>query len=115
MPCWYAAVLLNESHLVNFFYRGDARANLCQPAFAQSDHALFASDALDLRSRTAIHDHFPDAIGQVEQFANRRPAMITSTGTFQAAGALGKRYVSPHNRVEARLPQFLGRIFFGLG
>ena len=67
-------VLLNESHLVNLFHGGDARTNLGQPALAQSDHALFASDALDLRSRTAIHNHFPDAVGQVEQFANRRPA-----------------------------------------
>src|SRR5256884_2812856 len=110
----FRSVLLNESHLVDLFHGRDARTNLGQPAFAQSDHALFASDALDLGSRTAIHNHFPDAVGQVEQFANRRPAMITSTRTFQAAGALGKRDVSPHNRIEAGLLQFLGRIFFGL-
>src|SRR5258708_6363549 len=112
MPCWYAAVLLNESHLVNFLYRGDARANLCQPAFAQSDHALFASDALDLRSRPAIHDHFPDAVGQVEQLANGRAAMITGARAFQAPGTLGECDVAPDNRIDAGLLQFLGRIFF---
>src|SRR5712692_7181927 len=114
MPCWYAAVLLNESHLVNFFYRGDARANFCQPAFAQSDHAFFASDALDLRSRPAIHDHFADAVGQVEQFANCRAAVITGARAFQAPGALGKRDVPPHSRIEAGFFQFLGRISLGL-
>src|SRR5260370_24813562 len=112
MPCRNAEVLLNESHLVNFFYRGDARANLCQPAVAQSDHALFASDALDLRSRAAIHDHFPDAVGQVEQLANRRAAMITGARAFQAPGALGECDVAPDNRIDAGFLQFLGGIFF---
>src|SRR6266851_3672499 len=111
MPCWNAAVLFNESHLVNFFYAGDARANLGQPAFAQSDHALFASDALDLRSRAAIHDHFADAVGQVEQLANGGAAMITGARAFQAPGALGKRDVPPDNRIDSGLLQFLGRIF----
>src|SRR5712664_103001 len=112
MPCWYAAVLLNESHLVNFFYRGDARANFCQPAFAQSDHALFASDALDLRSRPAIHDHFADAVGQVEQLANGGAAMITGARAFQASGSLGECDVAPDNRIDAGLLQFLVRVFF---
>src|SRR5213594_4366931 len=48
IPWRNVAALLNESHLVNLFYSGDARANLGQPAFAQRSHALFAGYALNL-------------------------------------------------------------------
>src|SRR5204863_5019494 len=79
-----------------------------------SDPTISATAALDLRSRTAIHNRRPDAVRHVDQSANRRPAMITSTRTYQSAGALGKRYVSPHKRIEAGFLQLLGGIFFGL-
>ena len=85
-------------------------ANFGQTAFAQSDHALFARDALDFRSRTPIHDHFANAIRQVQQFANRGAAMIPRAGTFQASGAFGKRDVRPDRRIQARFFQFLSRI-----
>jgi len=51
---------------------------------------FFASHALDFGSRPPIHDHFADAVGQIQQFANGGAAMITRARTFQAAGALGK-------------------------
>ncbi len=56
-------MLLNESHLVDFFKGSDTVANLGQATFAQGDHALFAGDALDLRGGPAINDHFADAVG----------------------------------------------------
>src|SRR5260370_9047473 len=102
MRCGNVAVLLNESRLVDFFHGAYSRANLGQPAIAQSDHAFFASNALDLRSRATIHDHFANAVGQIEQFTNRRAAMIAGAGTFQATSALGKNDVFPYGRVEAR-------------
>src|SRR5713101_7183640 len=114
MPCRNAAVLLNESHLVDLFHGRDARANFGQPAFPQSDPALIASDAFDLRSRPAVHDHFAVVLDQVDPFANRRPAVITGARAFQASGALGKRDVAPHERIEARFFQFLRRISLGL-
>src|SRR4029077_7226668 len=68
-------MLLNESHLVDFFQGCDAIANFGEATLAQSDHAFFASDALDLRSGPAIHDHFAYAVGQIEQLANSRAAV----------------------------------------
>src|SRR5216683_5825947 len=109
MPCRYAEALLNESYLINFLHAGDTRANFGQTALPQSDHALFPRDALDLRSRPAIHNHLADAVGQVQQFANRRSAMIPSARAFQAAGALGKRDVSPDRRIEPRFFQLFQR------
>src|SRR6266852_1583385 len=109
-----AALLLNESHLVNLFHGSDARANLGQAAIAQSNHALFAIDALDLRSRPTIHDHLPDAVVQVKQFANCRPAMIAGTRAFQASGACRERDVSPNCGIETRFLEFLRRISPGL-
>src|SRR5260370_14275834 len=114
MPWRYAAALLNESHLVDFLHAGDTRANFCQTALAQSDHALFARDALNLRSRAAVHDHLANAVGQIKQFANRRSPVIPGAGAFQAAGTLGKRDVSPYHRIEARFFQLFQRIPLGL-
>src|SRR5271157_5903116 len=101
MPWRNAVALLNESHLVDFLHGGNAGANLGQTAFAQGDHALFASDALNFRSGPPIDDHFADTVGQIEQFADGRAAMMASARTFQAAGALGKRDVGPHGGIEA--------------
>src|SRR5229473_4185059 len=56
-------MLLNESHLIDFFQGSDTVANLGQATFAQCDHALFAGDALDFRGGPAVDDHFADAIG----------------------------------------------------
>src|SRR6267378_7163148 len=67
-PCYSTKVTL----LISFTVVMPARilaSPLSRSVIMPSSHAT-----LDLRSRTAIHDHFPDAVGQVEQFANRRPA-----------------------------------------
>src|ERR1700726_4821095 len=63
-------MLLNESHLVNFLERGYAIANLCEAALAQGNHAFLARDAFDFRRGPAIHNHFADAIGQVQQLTD---------------------------------------------
>src|SRR6266404_5289523 len=81
-------MLLNESHLVDFIQGSDPVANFCEAALAQSDHAFFAGDALDLRSWAAIDDHFADAVGQVEQLADSGAAVEPGTGAFEAAAAL---------------------------
>src|SRR6266849_6622420 len=43
-------MLLNESHLVDFFQGSDPVANFREAALAQGNHAFFAGNALDLRS-----------------------------------------------------------------
>src|SRR5216684_127995 len=105
------AMLLNESHLVDFFQCRDAGADFGQAALAQRDHAFFAGDALDLRGRAAIHNHFANAVGEVQQLADGRAAVESGAGTFQASGALDQRYGRPHRGIEAGFGQFLGRMF----
>src|SRR5258708_1760719 len=99
VSCRSVEILLNESHLVDFFQGGDPSADFCQPALAQSDHAFFARDALDLRGGPAIHNHFADPVGQVQQLADGRAAVESRAGTFQAPGALHQRDVRPHCRI----------------
>src|SRR5882762_4773320 len=55
------AMLLNESHLVNFFQRCDPIADLCETAFTQRDHAFLARDALDFGCRPTVDNHFANA------------------------------------------------------
>src|SRR5258708_24792533 len=107
------AMLLNEGHLVDFFQRRDARADFRQAALAQRDHAFLAGDALDLRGGPAIHNHFADAVGKVQELADGRAAVKSSAGTFQAASAFNQRDSRPHPGIEAAFGQFLRRIFLG--
>src|SRR5271154_1053607 len=113
MPWRNVAVLFNESHLVDFLEGGGAGADFSQAAFAQGDHAFFAGDALDFRSRTALDDHFADAVGEVQQFADGGAAMIAGAGTFEAAGAFGEDHVGPHGGIEAGFFQLRGGEFLG--
>src|SRR5579871_100701 len=114
MPLRCATVLLNESHLVDFAQCGQALLNFVQTAFAQRNHAFVAGDALDFRSRPAIDNHFADAVGQIEQFANCGAAMIAGARTFETARAFGERRVHPFFGLEACFANFIGRKFFQL-
>src|SRR5713101_1087400 len=114
MPCRNAAVLLNESHLVNLFHRSDTRANLGDTAFSQRDHSLFTGHALDFRRGPAIHDHFPDAVGQIQQLTNRGPPMKSRARTFQTPGTFANRDASPHGGIQAGFLQLLRTIFLWL-
>src|SRR5713101_1093806 len=114
MPCRNAAVLLNESHLVNLFHRGDARANLRDTAFSQRNHSLFTRHPLDFRGGPAVHDHFPDAVGQVQQLADRGPPMKSRARAFQTPGTFANRDASPHGGIQAGFLQLLRRIFLRL-
>src|SRR5260370_13650949 len=107
------AMLLNEGHLVDFFQRRDAGADFRQAALAQRDHAFLAGDALDLRGGPAIHNHFADAVGKVQEFADGRAAVKSSAGTFQATSAFNQGDSRPHRAIEAGFGQFLRRIFLG--
>src|SRR5439155_25138068 len=102
------------SHLVNVFQRGEAFANLGQPAFAQCGHAFLAGYAFNFWSWAALHDHVPDAVCQIEQFANRGAAVITSPRALQASSAFGKRDVAPYSGIETRFLQFCMTISVGL-
>src|ERR1700686_4512800 len=115
-PLWRVSgrsveMLLNESHLVNFFECCDAFANFCKAALAQRDHAFFAGDALDLGRGPAINNHLADTIGQVEELADCRATVESCSGAFEAAGAFDQRDCRPHCGGESGFVQFLGRIF----
>src|SRR5579885_1808237 len=114
MPWRNVAALLNESHLIDFLDGGNASADLGEAAFAQRDNDFFAGDALDLGRRQGIDDHFTDAVGQIEQFADGGAAVIAGPGAFQATGALGENDVAPGGRVQAEFAEFLGGVALGL-
>src|SRR5271155_2493863 len=86
-PVWYAAALVNESHLIDLFQRGKTAAYFGEPALAKGNHTLFNRRALDFGSGAAVHNHFANMVGQIQQFADGGAAVITSPRAFQAARA----------------------------
>src|SRR6266851_4972705 len=105
------ATLLNESHLVDFLQGCNPVTDFGQAAFAQCGHSFFASHALDFRRRPAVHDHFADAVGQVQQCANRSAPVKSRAGAFQTAGALDQRDIAPHQGIESRFRQLFRGMF----
>src|SRR5215475_8140591 len=100
MPWRNVALLLNESHLVNFLYGRNAGANLRESAFAERSHTFFAGDTLNFGCWAAIDDHFADAIGEVEKLADRGSAVIAGAAALEAAGAFGERNSAPYTGIE---------------
>jgi hypothetical protein len=107
------AALLNESHLIDFAHGGQAGADFGQAAFAESDHALFDGAAFDFGSGAAIDDHFANAVGQVEKFADGGAAMITRTGAFETASTFGEDDVGPSGGIETSFLKLDRRKFPG--
>src|SRR5579859_1978388 len=118
MPLRNVASSFNESHLVYFAQRSNALLNFIQAAFAQSDHTFVAGDALNFGGGPAVNDHFANAVGEVEQFANGGAAVVPRAGTFQTTGAFGEQGVDPFFRLEAGFAEFVGRqafLLFAIG
>src|SRR5690242_757617 len=113
MPVRNVPRSVNEGHLVNFPQRGDARANFGEAAFAQRGHAFFPGDALDLRGGPAVDDHFADAVGQIQEFANGGASVEAAAGALEASGALAEHYVGPMGRIEPRFIELFRAEFPG--
>src|ERR1035437_3240098 len=109
------ALRLNKRNFVDFPQGGDSQAHLFHRRFAQEGHAVFLGGALDLRSRAAVQDHFADAVGEVEQFVNRRPAAEAGAAAFEAAGTFHQRNMAPFIGVETAFDQHrIGVLDFAL-
>src|SRR5574340_545509 len=90
MPWWYVPTLVNERHLIDFAQRCDPSTDLGQPAASEGNHTLFDGRSLDFRGGPAVHNHFANMIGQVQQFADCRSPVVAGPRAFQAARAFNK-------------------------
>ncbi len=94
--------------------RGHPGADFCQAAFAQSDHAFFASDALDFGSGPAVHDHFADAIASSPATRRWRCGRENPCRSIPGSRRLRTNTnVGPCGRIESRFCQFGQREFLG--
>src|SRR6266849_4611763 len=107
MPSRYAEALLNERHLIDFAQRCGAHFYLGQAAVAKRNHTLLDGRALDFGCGAAVHNHFADVIGQVQELADGGPAVIAGAGAFEAACAFGKTEFEGARRIDAAFAQFL--------
>src|SRR4029077_8057056 len=107
------ALLFNERHLVDFFHAGDDAADLGQPAFTQSGHVFFAGHPPRFRSWAAIYDHFADAIGEIQQFADGGTPVIPGAGAFEASAAFGEGDSGPLRGIQTQFLKF--RVAIPLG
>src|SRR2546428_4319157 len=95
------AVSFNEGDLVNFFQCRGARTYFLQSRIPQEGHSLFSRRSLDFRRGTPPNDHFPDAIGKVQQFGDCRSAVVSRARTFQTSRPFRKGHRAPDVRVKA--------------
>src|SRR5215469_8110029 len=105
-------MLFNESHLIHFPEGRDSRLHFGQGALPQRDHPFFNGRSLDLGSRPAIHNHFTDAVGEVEQFADGRAAMKAGSGAFQTAGTFGEIVGRAGRRIDPGVTKLRFAMFF---
>src|SRR5580698_7348268 len=102
--------LLKECHLIDFANGGQAGAYFIKPRAAQEDHSFFLARALDFRRGPPRDDHFADAIGKIEQLADRSTPAIPGAAALEAAGTFVKRNAVPFIRIQADFFELIGGV-----
>ncbi len=87
---------------------GSPQQHLLDRRVAQEPHPLLARRLLDLRGRPPVEDQVADVIGQIEQLADRRPALVAGAAALDAPGAFVETRRGGQRRVHPRLVQHLG-------
>src|SRR5581483_6601209 len=101
---------LDERDFVDLFQRGGSRSNLCQRRLAQEAHALFARRFPHLRSWFFLQNQFADAIGEIQQFVNRRTSPVAGPGTLNATLAFVEGEIAPLGSIHAACLELLGSV-----
>src|SRR5258706_985771 len=97
------ATSLHEGDLVDLAQRGLSRHHFPERRFAEEQHSFFFRSFFDFRGRTAVEDHGPDTVGEVEKFRDRGAAMKAGAVAVDATGAFPEFRALILLRVEARL------------
>src|SRR5882762_8012532 len=97
------AISLHEGDLVDLAQRGLSRHHFPERRFAEEQHSFFFRSFFDLRCRTAVENHGPDTVGEVEKFRDRGPAMKAGAVAVDATGAFPEFRSLKLFRVEPRL------------
>src|SRR5258708_35376889 len=97
------AISLHEGDLVDLTQRGLSCHHFFEGRFAKEHHSLFFRCFLDLRSWTAVENHGPDTIGEVEKFRDRGPSVETGAVAIDAAGAFPEHFSLVRHGLETRL------------
>src|SRR5690242_3319681 len=103
--CALAFLALDEGDFVDLLQSGRSLLHFEQRRLPQERHALFAGQALDLRSRALIENHFADALGQVEELMDGGAPAETSAAALEAPGAFEHGDVAPLGGIQAALDQ----------
>src|SRR5260370_22482915 len=69
-----ASALIDKGHLIDLAQRRRSFDDLADGGLAEELHSFFFRGFLDLRGRTAVEDHAPDPIGEVEELRDSGPA-----------------------------------------
>src|SRR5208282_5107944 len=104
---------LDKGDLVDLFQSGDSAAYLVQRRFAQEAHALVAGSFSYLRGRPPLQNHLADAVGQIQQFMNCRPAPESRARALDAALAFVQRDLRPLDGVQTTRFEHVIRIMHG--
>ena len=103
-------VSMNVTLLISFSVVMPSRT-LSSADSRRKRHAFFARRALDFRSRPLVQNHLADAVAQIQQFVDRRPAAESGAAAFDAARAFVERQLAPFVRDRGRwLPALRIRI-----
>ncbi len=75
--------------------------------FAQELHAFLLGQLADFRSGLLLQNDFPDRIGQLQQFVDRRSSAIAGTSAFDAACPFAEVEVPPLGGIQSAVAQKL--------
>src|SRR5687767_12041262 len=102
LPRFSFLSLFDERDFVDLPQRGLSLLDLQQRRLAKEGHPLLVRGLLDLRSGTAIENHGPNTIGEVEKFRDRGPAVKAGAVALQAARSLVEGRAAEIGRIEPR-------------
>src|SRR5580693_6799626 len=92
----------DECDLVDLAQRRRTLHDPLDRRFAEKPHPLFARGFLDLRGRPLLENHLPDVVREVEQLADRHPALEARATAFDAADPLVERLRVLERRIQTR-------------
>src|SRR5207237_2201134 len=103
------AASFDERDLVDFAQRRNSSQHPLDSRLAQRPHAFFAGGLLHFGCGTAREDDLTNVIGQIQQLADGRAALVARAATFDAARAFEKQAAVREPRIHRRFNQLLAR------
>jgi len=89
-----SAHFLDKRYAIDLVQRRDSGKHLLQRRFAKTSQPLALSSPANFRTRPALHDHFANVVGKIQQLMNGGAAAVAGVIAGIAADVLKERRVA---------------------